>query len=268
MTEINAQNGKIISKLEVYTIANGERKEIYRENTLFEAPNWSHDGTYFIINENGLLYKIGLKGKTKKLIPTDFADRCNNDHGISPDGQTLVISNNDRIEGASSGSSRIYTLPIEGGVPSLVTPKYPSYWHGWSPDGKDLVYTAKRDGDFDIYKIAVTGGKEIRLTSVKGLDDGPEYSPYGNYIYYNSMQSGKMEIWRMKADGSEKEQITNDSYSNWFPHPSPKGDLLVYLSYLEDQGDRHPAMKSVALRLLDLKSNKPHYVVHLYRWPG
>ena len=75
----------------------------------------------------------------------------------------------------------------------------------------------------------MTGGEETRLTTAKGLDDGPEYSPDGKYIYFNSERTGHMQIWRMRPDGSEQEQqITDDEYNNWFPHLSPDGKWMVY----------------------------------------
>ena len=248
-----SQSKEIHSTLEIFDITNNQRTKVLSEEAHFEAPNWSLDGSYFVINQKGLLYRVSVDGQEKVVIPTGSLKKCNNDHGISFDGKILAISNNDVIPGATSGTSRIYTMPIAGGTPKLITPEYPSYWHGWSPDGKTLVYTAERDGNFDIYAIASTGGAEKRLTSDPGLDDGPEYSPDGKYIYYNSMQSGKMEIWRMKADGTTKEQLTKDSYSNWFAHPSSDGKHFVFISYLEDQGHRHPPMKDVALRLYNLE---------------
>ena len=71
----------------------------------------------------------------------------------------------------------IYILPAAGGTPRLITPNGPSYWHGWSPDGKTLAYCASRDGKFDVYTIPAEGGEERRLTDAEGLDDGPDYSP-------------------------------------------------------------------------------------------
>jgi len=250
------QSSQLRSMLEVYSLETGDRKVIYEEKAHFEAPNWSLDGNYLIFNQNGLLYRIKTDGSLKEQINTGTAVKCNNDHGISPDGTLLAISNNDPIDGVKSGTSRIYTLPIDGGTPQLVTLEYPSYWHGWSPESDAVVYTASRNNNYDIYRISIHGGEEERLTNSPGLDDGPEYSPDGEYIYYNSMQSGSMEIWRMKADGSEKEQITNDAYSNWFAHPSPDGKYFVFISYLEDQGDRHPPLKDVALRLYDLNTKE------------
>lgn len=248
-----AQSDTMISRLETFDITTNKRSLIREEKAHFEAPNWSKDGSYFIINQNGLLYKISANGSDKELIPTGFATQCNNDHGISPDGASIAISNNDVFEGATGGTSRIYVLPIKGGIPKLITKKMPSYWHGWSPDGKKVVYTAQRNGTYDIYEIGLNDTTEVQLTNAPGLDDGPEYSPDGSYIYYNSFQSGVMELWRMNPDGTNKEKLTNDVYSNWFPHPSPDGKYLVFLSYMEDQGQNHPALKEVAIRLYNLQ---------------
>jgi TolB protein len=86
-----------------------------------------------------------------------------------------------------SGGSRIYLVPIAGGIPRKITANAPSYLHGVSPDGKTLVYCAQRNGNFDVYAIPAAGGEETRLTTAEGLDDGPEYSPDGKYIYFNSV---------------------------------------------------------------------------------
>jgi len=255
MMNYGQQVNNIESTLEIVNIRNGKRQVILQEKNHFEAPNWSPDGKYFIINSQGKLYKIGRDGKSKELINTGFATRCNNDHGISPDGKQLVISNG--IEQSPGNySSAIFILPVQGGDPKQITEKTPSYWHGWSPDGKTLAYVGNRNNEYDIYTIPVTGGDERQLTSSRGLDDGPEYSPDGRFIYYNSFQSGRMQIWRMGADGSSPEQLTNDDYANWFPHPSPDGKYIVYISYIEDQKEGHPFGKNVKLRLMNVKTGK------------
>jgi Tol biopolymer transport system component len=256
LSEIYAQDGLITSTLEVYDLRTGKRDTVLHKKAHFEAPNWSLDEDYLIINEKGRLFKVDLKNSAKTLIETGPLHNCNNDHGISFDGKWLAVSNNDEINGQTE-TSRIYILPVGGSEnPTLITQKYPSYWHGWSPDGKFLLYVARRKGDYDIYRISVDGGMEEQLTFEDGLDDGPEYSPDGKNIFYNSMASGKMELWQMDADGTGKIQLTKDAYSNWFPHPSPDGRYLVFLSYLEDQGSQHPPMKNVALRLFDLKNRE------------
>ncbi len=241
----------LYSTLETQTIASTDRRVTHVTRSHIEAPNWLPDGKNLLFNSGGLLYRIPAAGGPPEKIDTGIADRCNNDHGISPDGTQIVIS--DQSQGQHQ--SLIYTLPIAGGTPKLVTPTGPSYWHGWSPDGKTLAFCGQRNGEFDIYSIPAEGGPETRLTTAAGLDDGPEYSPDGRTIYFNSERTGKMQIWRMHADGSEQEQVTTDELNSWFPHPSPDGKSLVFLSY-ESDVKGHPPNKDVTLRIMSLATRK------------
>jgi TolB protein len=205
-----------------------------------EAPNWTPDGKYLLYNGGGRLHRIPVGGGPSETIDTGFATRLNNDHGISPDGTMLAISDSTR----EPRRSALYVLPIGGGTPRPVTTKTPSYWHGWSRDGKTLAYCADRNGNYDIYTIPVEGGEETRLTTAEGLDDGPEYSPDGAYIYFNSVRTGRMQIWRMKPDGSAQEQLTVDDANNWFPHISPDNKQMVFITFEKDVVG-HPANKEV-----------------------
>lgn len=241
-----AQKPALHCSLETVPIASKDRAVVYHTRDLIEAPNWSRDGRCLVFNGGGRLYKIPVGGGTPEALDTGFATKCNNDHGISPDGQHFAISDQSR-----TGKSLIYTLPFTGGTPKLITPAGPSYWHGWSPDATRLVYCAERDGEFDVYSIPAEGGPETRLTSAKGLDDGPEYTPDGKWIYFNSDRTGSMQIWRMRPDGEGQEQVTSDDFNNWFAHPSPDGKWIVFLSFGKEVSG-HPANKPVRLRLMPL----------------
>jgi TolB protein len=262
MGKPKAEDRVIESTLETISVQTGERRIVYRARRHFEAPNWSCDGSYLLFNSNGRLYTIPVSGREPKQLDTGAAIKCNNDHGFSPDGKWLAISDQHQ------GDSQIYVLPSSGGTPRLVTPLSPSYWHGWSPDGRTLAYCAARNGEYDVYTIPVEGGTERRLTDAKGLDDGPDYSPDGRCIYFNSERSGLMSIWRMNADGSAQEQMTSDAdYADWFPHPSPDGKLLVFLSF-DKAVQGHPANKDVALRIMDLPTGKPRILARLFGGQG
>ncbi len=213
--------------------------------------------------KGGKIYKLPVEGGVPELLDTGFANRCNNDHGLSPDGTQLVISDQSQRD----NKSLIYILPSAGGTPNLVTQLGPSYWHGWSPDGKTLAYCAERNGEYDIYTIPVEGGEEKRLTTAPGLDDGPDYSPDGQYIYFNSERSGLMQIWKMKTDGSMQEQVTSDDYNNWFAHPSPDGKWLAFLSYEKDVKG-HPANKDVMLRLMPVGGGEIQVLAKLFGGQG
>jgi len=263
--QLPAAAGKqtLISSLETVTIASTDRHVEYVAAAHFEAPNWSRDGKFLIFNQDGTLHRLAFDGSAPTLIPTAPQVHCNNDHGISPDGQFLAISD----QTTDDRKSRVYIVPITGGTPRPITPNAPSYWHGWSPDGKTLAFTGERNGNFDIYSIPAAGGDETRLTSAEGLDDGPEYSPDGAWIYFNSERTGHMQIWRMKADGSEQEQVITEESNDWFPHISPDGQWMVFLAY-EKGVTGHPGGKDVELRLMSMKDKSTKVLAKLFGGQG
>jgi len=253
----------LYSALETITTDGVERRVAYLAPGRFEAPNWTRDGKAFLFNRDGRIMRLAVGSDQPATLDTGFAVRCNNDHGISPDATQLAISDNSQ----GDQESLVYTVPIAGGTPKRITQKSPSYWHGWSPDGKTLAFVGQRDGDFDIYAIPAIGGEESRLTTAKGLDDGPEYSPDGKYIYFNSERTGHMQIWRMKADGSEQEQVFSDDLNNWFPHISPDGQWMVFLTYASDVKG-HPENKDVMLRIMSLADQKITVLARLFGGQG
>src|SRR2546423_886082 len=254
------------SNLEILDLATGNATIVHRYRLSFQAPNWTTDGKALIYAQEGRLYRFDLAARSPEVINTDFATRNNNDHVLSFDGKMLAISNHSP---ADSGASIVYTVPTLGGVPKRVTAKGPSYLHGWSPDGRWLVYVGQRNEEFDIYKIAVSGGEEIRLTTAQGLDDGPEYTPDGKYIYFNSARTGRMQIWRMQPDGSDQQQITNDNFNNWFPHISPDAKQVVFISFpLDVKADDHPFYKHVMIRLMPIGGGPMRVIAYVYGGQG
>ncbi|MCO6178598.1 hypothetical protein [Ciceribacter sp. RN22] len=251
------------SSVEIFDCEARTSRVVWQTEALVEAPNWTPDGGHLVINGDGLIYRVPIDGSAvPERIETGFAGACNNDHGLSPDGTMLAIS--DKTE---HGKSCIYVLPAAGGVPRQVTARLPSYWHGWSPDGRQLAYCGIRDDEFGIYTIAVEGGEERELIRGGGHNDGPDYSPDGQWIYFNSDRSGLMQIWKIHPDGSELAQVTDDGFSNWFPHPGPRGDVLVFLSYAGDV-EGHPRDKQVSIRRMDVATGTVETLLDLFGGQG
>lgn len=265
------KSGYLGCRLETMNVFDGSRKVIFEKPGRFEAPNWMPDGKKLLFNMDGLLYKIPVEGGEPEKLNTGSANKNNNDHGISFDGKLLAISNH--REGLPGGGSSVYVLPLAGGEPKLITENTPSYFHGWAPNNKELVYVAQRNGVpvYNIYKNSIKGGKEVALTNNKAGEhvDGCEYSPDGRYIYYNGSHTGTMQLWRMKPDGSGREQITNDQYNNWFPHISPDGKWIAFISFGQEVSPNdHPSYKRVMLRLMPVNGGAPKTIAYLYGGQG
>lgn len=239
------------SIVETYAVATGAVREVLVAEGRIEAPNWSPDGRWLMVNAGGLLYRVPLDTPRLERIDTGAATRCNNDHGFSPDGATIWLSSHHEGQG-----SQIYRIPVAGGEPERVSPAAPSWWHAVSPDGRLLAYPAVRGAGrvVDICTLEPDGPggqpREICLTAGEGHSDGPDFSADGRCIYWNTDRSGHAQIWVMNIDGSGQRQLFADDQVNWFPHPSPCGRHLVYLAYPPGT-EGHPADLPVALVLCD-----------------
>jgi Tol biopolymer transport system component len=256
------------SHLEVMDVKTGLRKILHTAPNSIQAPNWTKDGKHLIYNSEGLLYKYDLSTAKIESLNTGFANQNNNDHVLSFDGQQIAISHH-------TGEKRIstlYTLPVTGSAnPLQVTSPAAghSYLHGWSPDGKKLVFTGQRNNQFDIWTIDIKSKKETQLTDSPTLDDSPEYTPDGRWIWFNSARTGTMKLWKMKADGTAQQQVTFDEYNDWFPHISPDGKWIVYLSYPKEiKADEHPWYQKIYLRLMPANGGVPRTIAYVYGGQG
>ena len=102
--------------------------------------------------------------------------------------------------------SHLFVVGVNGGAPADLTssatydtPPGPfggSEGYAFSPDGREMAYTAKDQGredawstDLNVYTVSVTGGASTVITAAnRGADANPVYSPDGKWIIYNSQQ--------------------------------------------------------------------------------
>jgi dipeptidyl aminopeptidase/acylaminoacyl peptidase len=113
--------------------------------------------------------------------------------------------------------SHLFTVSLDGSsvVDLMPGAKYDvppgpfggSEGYAWSPDGRELAYTAKNQGradawstDVNLYVVAAGGGTPTVITAAnKGADQNPVYSPDGRFIAYASQARAGFESdrWRL-----------------------------------------------------------------------
>src|SRR5689334_6289636 len=252
-------------------VTTGQRKILHSAKNSLQAPNWTKDNRLIFNSVEGpqnLLYIYDLKTGAISKLNTGFATNNNNDHVLSFDNKMIAISNHV----GEKRTSTLFTLPIAGSdQPTQITDPTQghSYLHGWSPDGKQLIFTGQRNNTYDIWAVDIASKKETKLTENPALDDGPEYTPDGKYIYFNSVRTGTMKLFRMKPDGSEEEQITFDEYNDWFPHFSPDGKWMVYLSFPKEiDPASHPFYQKCYLRIMPATGGVPRTIAYIYGGQG
>jgi Tol biopolymer transport system component len=244
------------SRILTLDVDSGETRIVHESTEiLYEAPNWSLDGSALYINGDGHMFRLGLDGDSApERIDLGDLPELNNDHVLDPDGVHVFVSANDW---------HIYRVPLAGGEAVRITNDNEGmlhFLHGVSPDGSTLAYigvTAREDGTWappNVFTIPAAGGEDIQLTDDEFPDDGSEYSPDGAWLYFNSERArsvaGHAQLFRMRPDGSAAEQLTSDERVNWFPHISPDGTKIAYVSFPPGT-EGHPADRDVIVRLCD-----------------
>lgn len=243
------------AELHVIDVVTGEDRTVHESATLlFEAPNWTPDGRWLVVNGDGLLFRIPADGGEPEPVPLGDIPPINNDHVLSQDGSTVYVSADD---------GHLYAVPFATGVPTRVSndrgPTFHHYLHGVSPDGATLAYiglveNADGTATTNVWTIPAAGGADVQLTDDDFPDDGAEYGPDGRWIYFNSERGstrpGHAQLFRMSADGGAIEQLTHDERVNWFPHPSPDGERIAFISFPTGTLG-HPADLDVIVRLIE-----------------
>lgn len=246
------------SELCLHDLSTGGTTVLLTHDGILEAPNWHPDG-FLLVNGEGRLFRVPLDAPALHEVPTGAVRGLNNDHGLSPDRRRLAISAH-----GDDRRSCIWLLPLEGGEPVRVTPRVPSWWHGWSPDGERLAYVGvRRDGGpVSLLTCRTDGSDEVCLAEDFDHIDGPDYTPDGEWIWFNGEREGRVDLWRIRPDGSGRERMTAGDTVDWFPHPSPDGGQVLFLAYPPGtQG--HPAMLDVGLRLMPAGGGPPREVLRL-----
>ena len=97
--------------------------------------------------------------------------------------------------------------------------------------GGSVVFALHKNGNSDLYALAVGQDGLTRLTNDDALDEAPAWSPSGRQIAFVSRRSGNDDIYILDLQSGEVSQMTTQIGYDGNPSWSPDGEWLVYESY-------------------------------------
>ena len=164
-----------------------------------------------------------------------------------PDGTRLAISDQSR-----GGKSLIYVLPSPAARRGKSRPPDRVTGTGGRPMARPWPSAANANGEFDIYTIPVAGGEEKRLTTAKGLDDGPDYTA-GRQIHLLQFRADRHDAdlahaARWQPSGAGHLPMTS---TTGFPIRRRMANGWCFFPMKKDVVG-HPANQNVRLRLMPL----------------
>lgn len=140
----------------------------------------------------------------------------------SPDSKRIAFMSN------RTGSQEIWLAGSNGEQPVALTSfnRMGAGAVNWSPDGSQLVFDARPEGNADIYVLSVEDRKLRRLTNDAAEDVNPSWSRDGKWVYFRSTRSGDRRIWKVPATGGDAVQVTQQLGHDGVD--SPDGQFLYF----------------------------------------
>jgi TolB protein len=178
------------------------------------------DSDIFIADVAGLLTK---RATARNLTNTPAA--LDDDADWSPDGRRIVYTSRSATVRGSNAvndpSAEVWVINVDGrGTPLRLTnnteeERAPA----WSPDGKRILYVARKGGpDFELCVMNADGSGQTQLTNNDVGDLTASWSLDGRQITFHRVVSrGRFQLFTIGADGKSETQITDTVGLNGFP---------------------------------------------------
>jgi Tol biopolymer transport system component len=173
-------------------------------------PVWMPDPSRIIflsLRDGGFqFYSMAADGSDQTMLDSGLPPS-----ELSPGSFGIYLLENGEVYIGSGGS--LETIQDT----DLAIGEYPT----WSPDGTQIAFHSRRDGNMEIYVMEADGSAISRLTENDASDMFPTWSPDGTHLAFSSDRDGNWEIYVMDADGSGVTNLTNnpadDTTPAWYP---------------------------------------------------
>lgn len=108
----------------------------------------------------------------------------------------------------------------------------------FSPDGRSVLFTSRRNGSADIYQVQIDGSRLERLTDDPAFDDQAVMAPDGRRVAFVSSRSGQAEVWILDLETRQVRNLTDHPGGDYRPAWSPDGQWIAFTSDRGSDGAR------------------------------
>ena len=153
---------------------------------------------------------------SRPVLPSTRDDR---QPDVAPDGRIAFVS-------TRSGSHEVWVAEPDGSVPRQLTDVGGARVSGprWSPDGRQLVVSARVEGHADVFVVG-PDGRTRALTDDAADDVAPTWSRDGRWVYFASNRGETWQVYRVPSAGGTAEAVT--VHGGVAAAEAPGGGLLV-----------------------------------------
>jgi Tol biopolymer transport system component len=185
----------------------GNARPLTNDRIFKTSPVVSPDGRYIVYTSSsagGELVRIDINGGNPQvLVKGSGADNPD----ISPDGKWVIYS------AWIDGMSRVLRIPIEGGVPQLLT-EYPAIEPRYSRDGSRFACFVANEKTQDWNRLAIVpaeGGPAVKFFEIPrdvNISRGPIWTPDDSGITMIVAPGELQNLWLQPVNGGEGKAMT------------------------------------------------------------
>lgn len=115
----------------------------------------------------------------------------------------------------------------------------------YAPDGARVVYQGYRDGNWDLWQLALDGSAPLQLTHGAFDDREPQYSPDGQRVVFTSDRAGNYDVWELTLASGAVRPLTTTPDEEAGPTWSRDGTRIAFVR------SAHGVSKVLSLNLAD-----------------
>jgi Tol biopolymer transport system component len=204
----------------------GEARRVTDDGGSEGWPTWSPDGRRIAFQSNRSgnwdIWMINADGTGLAQLtrhPADDRFAC-----WSPDGTKIAFTSQ------RSGTQDVWVLDVQAALSSgddsgainLTNSPSDDRYPFWSPDGKQLTFNSRRDGNYEIYIMNSDGSHPRNVSnSPKSAEGLADWSPDGTRLVFYSDRSGNKEVYLLDLATLAWTNISNhpasDEFCAWSP---------------------------------------------------
>ena len=215
----------------------GDERKIASVKNAGDGIDWSPDGKELAVaaSDSSGLTSIMLisvdTGEKQKLTSPDVNGLVGDDQPrFSPDGSQIIL-----IKSLSFAVSELYLVPSAGGKEKRLTfDKLQVVSDAWIPDGKEIVFSSNRSGNFALWRIPSEGGTVKLIAGTGEGADNIDIAKEGNELAYTHNTSN-INIWDLYLNTSNTVvkspvKLITSTKTQIEPQYSPNGKYIVFTS--------------------------------------
>lgn len=197
-------------------------------------PAYSPDGSQIVFmstrDGNSEIYIMNAGGGNQSNLTNDPNEDLY--PAWSSDGQWILFTTN------RDGNQEIYRMRTNGSdVENISNDPADDFQPTWIEEGglfftqgDHIAFVTNRDGNQEIYVMAVDGSDQVNISNNGAEDFYPHSTRSGNRLVFVSTRDGSQDIFSMNPDGTDQINVSNDSAQDSYPGWSPDAEWITFAS--------------------------------------